>query len=172
MTVKDLVNCSSGFLKGLDVEIRDNGKFVYGYRISPNAQVYYAERCDKLEERRGQFGTGVCSLRPGEVVEVYKIPPADCPTRVMCIKPEKAPAEVLDLEVNYYLPRHTSGTNNNFDLDVVCYLPDLMIAADKVKDWIIKNHSSLKADLMLKEAGSEDIKGQMSLDQFYQTEKI
>ena len=57
-------------------------------------------------------------------------------------------------------------------MDVVCYLPDLMIAADKVKDWIIKNHSSLKADLMLKEAGSEDIKGQMSLDQFYQTEKI
>lgn len=172
MTVRDLVICAGGFLQKLDVEISDNGKFVYGYRIGLDAQVYYAERCDKLEERRGQFVTGVCSLRPGEVVEVYKIPPADCPTRVMCIKPEKAPAEVLDLEVNYYLPRHTSGTNNNFDLDVVCYLPDLMIAADKVKDWIIKNHSSLKADLMLKEAGSEDIKGQMSLDQFYQTEKV
>ena len=167
MTVRDLVKCAGSFLQNLDVEIRDNGKFVYGYRISPNAQVYYAERCDKLEDRR-QFGTGVCSLRPGEVVEVYKIPPADCPTRVMCIKPEKAPAEVLALEVNYFLPRHTSGTNNNFDLDVVCYLPDLMIAADKVKDWIIKNHSKVKQP---KEA-TENIDGQMSLDQFYQTEKI
>lgn len=168
MTVRDLVKCAGGFLQNLDVEIRDNGKFVYGYRISPNAQVYYAERCDKLEDRRGQFGTGVCSLRPGEVVEVYKIPPADCPTRVMCIKPEKAPAEVLDLEVNYYLPRHTSATDNNFDLDVVCYLPDLMIASEKVKAWIIKNHSEVKQP---KET-TEDIDGQMSLDQFYQTEKI
>ena len=57
---------------------------------------------------------------------------------------------------------------NNFDLDVVCYLPDLMIATEKVKAWIIKNHSEVKQP---KET-TEDIDGQMSLDQFYQTEKI
>lgn len=168
MTVRDLVKCAGGFLQNLDVEIRDNGKWVYGYRIGLDAQIYYAEKCESLADRRGQFGVGNCNLQPGEVVEVIKWPPADCPARVMCIKPTKAPAEVLDLEVNYYLPRHTSATDNNFDLDVVCYLPDLMIASEKVKAWIIKNHSEVKQP---KET-TEDIDGQMSLDQFYQTEKI
>ena len=153
-------------MQNLDVEIRDNGKWVYGYRIGLDAQVYYAEKCESFADRRGQFGVRNCRLQPGEVAEV--ITPADCPARVMCIKPKDAPAEVLDLEVNYYLPRHTSGTNNNFDMDVVCYLPDLMIATEKVKAWIIKNHSEVKQP---KET-TEDIDGQMSLDQFYQTEKI
>lgn len=168
MTVRDLVKCAGSFLQNLDVEIRDNGKWVYGYRIGLDAQVYYAEKCEYFIDRRGKFGMDNCRLQPGEVAEVIKWPPADCPTRVMCIKPTDAPAEVLDLEVNYYLPRHTSMTNNDFDLDVVCYLPDLMIATEKVKAWIIKNHSEVKQP---KEA-TEDIDGQMSLDQFYQTEKI
>lgn len=155
-------------MQNLDVEIRDNGKWVYGYRIGLDAQIYYAEKCESFADRRGQFGVGNCRLQAGEVAEVIKWPPGNCPMRVMCIKPTNAPAEVLDLEVNYYLPRHTSTWDNDFDLSVVCYLPDLMIASEKVKAWIIKNHSEVKQP---KET-TEDIDGQMSLDQFYQTEKI
>lgn len=168
MTVRDLVKCADGFLQNLDVEIRDNGKWVYGYRIGLDAQIYYAEKCESFADRRGQFGVGNCRLQPGEVAEVFKWPPADCPARVMCLKPTNAPAEVLDLEVNYYLPRHTSMTDNNFDLDVVCHLPDLMIASEKVKAWITKNHSEVKQP----KDSTEDIDGQMSLDQFFQKEKI
>ena len=168
MTVRDLVKCAGGFLQNLDVEIRDNGKWVYGYRIGLDAQIYYAEKCESFIDRRGQFGVGNCRLQPGEVAEIVKWPPVDCPERVMCIKPDDAPAEVLDLEVYYYLPRHTSVWNNDFDLNVVCYLPDLMIASEKVKTWIIKNHSEIKQP----KDDSENIDGQMTLDQFYQTEKV
>lgn len=175
MTVRDLVKCSRGLIKTLYVEVRDNGKWVYGYRISENAQVYYSEKCEGFEERRGQFGSGAFRLKSGEVAEVYKWPPAECPTRVMCIKPEDAPEEVMELKVNYYIPRDTSMTKNDFKLDVVCYLPDLMIAPDKIKAWMRNNHSSadfLSKKLNLPEEADEDIMGQMTLDQFYEKEKI
>lgn len=173
MTVRDLIKCSAGFLKAVDVEIRDKGKWVYGYRISPQAQIYYGEKCKDFNERRGPFGVSVCRLLPGEVTEVFKWPPAECPTCVMCIEPQDAPAEVLDLEVDYYLPRDTSMTHNDFKMLIVCkYLPELMIEPNKVGSWIVKNYNGSVKTPKRQNDDPEDIEGQMSLDQFYGTEKI
>ena len=48
-----------------------------------------------------------------------------------------------------------------------------MIAPEKIKEYMAKSsNESLKDKLKLPNAGSEDIEGQMSLDQFYQTEKV
>lgn len=177
--VRDLVKCSSGFLTDMEVVIRDKGKWVYGWRIGPHAKIYRYEHCAEYREQRGQFGIDAVKLKPGEYADVTKWPPDGCPMTVMCVKPEEAPEEVLDLEVNYYQPRYMPEfhgeqlTHNDFSLEIVCNVPDLMIAPEKIKEFLTKStDESLKDKLKLPNASSEDIEGQMSLDQFYQTEKV
>lgn len=179
MKVRDLVNCSSGFLTDMEVVIRDMGYWVYGYRIGPHAKIYRYEHCAEYREQRNQLGFGEVKLKPGETADVIKWPPDSCPMTIMCVKPEKAPEEVLDLEVNYYQPRHMPEfhgeqlTHNEYSLEIVCSVPDLMLAPRKVKEWFLKNcQTETNGPFKQPKAGSEDIDGQMSLDQFYQTEKV
>lgn len=164
MTVRDLVIAGGSELTDMEVIIRDKGKWVHGWRIGPHAKLYRYEHCAEFQHLRNQFGYGVVYLEPGQIAEV-KEASAQLPKTIMCLKPKEAPKEVLDLKVNYYQPRHIPEfhkeqlTHNDFALEIVCFPPDQEVDVITAKIKAAMNKQ-------------DEIEGQMSLDQFFSTEKI
>ena len=128
MTVRELIECAY-FVKNVEIEVRDKGKWIQGYRIGPDAAIYIYEECAEYQELRGKFGTDRYKLKPEEEADVYK-QRHELPMKVMCIDPRKAPKKILDLRVTYYQPRHIPSfhgealTHNDFDLNIVVYPPE------------------------------------------------
>lgn len=162
MKVIDLVKGAHGMLTDMEVIIRDHGKWVYGYRIGENAAIYRCEHCAEYQELRGQFGVNWLQLKPGQSAEVTNW--GSIKTKVICCEVSKAPKEVLELEVNYYQPRHIPEfhkeqlTHNDFAMEIVCYPPD--------------NLDQVNARIEAAQKKDDGMEGQMSLDQFYETEEI
>lgn len=160
MTVRELIECSY-FVKNVEIEVRDNGKWIQGYRIGRDAEIYIYEECAEYQEYRGRFGIAPYKLKPGEEADVFKWT-RELPMKIMCIDPKKAPKKVLDLRVNHYQPRHIpyfhgdSLTHNDFDLNIVAYPPE--------EGKLLEPEP--------KEAKKDDIDGQLCLDEFFEKEQI
>ena len=154
MTVRDLVTCAQ-FLKNIEVVVRENGGgcWIQGFRIGPDAKIYKYEYCVENRERIDRC----INLKEGETIDVERWHGGEhpCPVKAMCISPSKAPADVLDLVVCYYLPRHIREYHNDleFDLEINCYPPEQI--------------EKLAAYREVKETKSDDqLEGQMSIEDF------
>ena len=138
MKVRDLVECATA-LEGMEIVIRENGggKWLQGFRISKKAKLYPSD--DRIENRENytwiddnRLIKNGQRLPDGEVVDVCRfscMSGKGLPIKVMCIAPEKAPAQILDLEVKSYLPRNIPVIhgdrlfNNQFSLEIDCFPP-------------------------------------------------
>ena len=162
MTVRDLVEHAT-FVKNVEIVIRTTGesaKWIQGYRIGAQAKIYPYEsraevRCAASQPHKTEF------LKPGEEADIKHSDDPKLPMKVIAVEPSKMPKNIADLEVRWYQPRHLwqlhgeQLTHNDFDLDIVCYPPD-RIPDPKQKD----------------DKQSEDIDGQLSLDEFFEKEQI
>ena len=137
MTVRDLVSCAPE-LEGMEIVVRENGggKWIQGFRISSKAKLYPADMTIEHKElhpwidenerlRHGQ------RVPEGEIVDIRTgTLLSQLPIKVMCIEPRKAPKDVLDLEVRWYLPRNIPTVHgerlfhNSFSLEINCYPPE------------------------------------------------
>lgn len=159
MTVRDLVEHAT-FVKNVEIVIRTTGessRWIQGYRIGKDAKIYPYE--SRVEQRSSYHK--IINLKPGEEADIKHANNPQLPMKVIAVEPSKMPKDIADLEVRWYQPRHLwqlhgeQLTNNDFDLDIVCYPPD-RIPELKQKD----------------DKQSEDIDGQLSLDEFFEKEQI
>ncbi len=134
MTVKDLIDIGGDNLEGIQIRIRENGggKWLHGYRISPNERLYPA--ISKIENqeafpwitKKGDFNQ---PIPRGAELRVYETMRDNLPIDIMCISPKKAPKHILNLEVRYMLPRNIPSVhgerlfNNGYMLELDCYPP-------------------------------------------------
>lgn len=158
MTVRDLVECAP-FLKNIEVVVRENGGgwWIQGFRIGPDAKIYKYEYC--VENRERVYSS--TKLKEEESIDIERHHGSDhpCPVKAICVSPERAPADVLDLVVYSYQPRHIpqyhgdAATHNDFDLEIDCYPPE--------------HQEKLAAYRETKEAKTDDqLEGQMSIEEF------
>ena len=166
MTVRDLVECAPE-LEGMEIVIRENGggKWIQGFRISKKAQLYPSDVTIEHRESypwidEDELQRHGLDVPEGEVVDV-KRGSLLCllPIKVMCIEPKKAPKDVLDLEVRYYLPRNIPTIhglklfNNSFSLEINCYPPEKQEKLAIYQEVIEKKEN-------------EQLAGQMSIEDF------
>ena len=159
MTVRELIEPAT-FVQNVEIVIRTTGQsstWIQGFRIGPMAKIYpYEYRAEVREKKPHPTET----LKPGEEVDILHFD--DLPMKVISVDPNKMPDAIASLQVRWYQPRHLYKlhgeqlTSNFFDLDIVAYPPEV---AEELK--------APKSD-----KASEDIEGQMSLEDFYTKEKI
>lgn len=166
MTIRELVECAPD-LEGMEIVVRENGggRWFQGYRISKNARLYPADMTIEHrelhpwldEQERLRHGVSVPS---GEIVDVqHGWAGNPLPIKVMCIDPRKAPKEILDLEVKWYLPRNIPSIHGNklfhneFSLEINCYPPERQ---EKLADYCEVNESKI----------DDQLDGQMSIEEF------
>lgn len=138
MTVRDLVQGAGYDLEGLQIRVRENGggKWIHGYRISQNARLYpitsrieYREKYPWIEKNTFRGNGYNCPVPEGVKLTIYE-DFKDYPIEVMCIEPKKAPKQVLDLEVKYFLPRNVPAihgdrfTSNKYSLEIDAFAPE------------------------------------------------
>lgn len=136
MTIRDLVFGADGDLEGMEIVVREGGKgrWIQGFRISKKAKLYPADCTIENRElypwvKKDKNGNYNCAIPEGESLVIHQ-PFRDFPVKVLCIDPQKAPKEVLDLEVARYLPRNIPVIhgqalfNNEFSLEIWAYLPE------------------------------------------------
>lgn len=153
MTVRDLVQ-GAPFLRNIKVIVREHGSgcWIQGFRIGPDAKIHKFERCAEFEEQMS-VNRQDYKLKEGESFDVARF--QDMPMKVKCVDPRKAPADVLDLVVCHYLPRHICEyhDDNDFDLEIDCYPPE--------------HQEKLATYRETKEAKADDqLEGQMSIEEF------
>lgn len=132
MTVKELIDASP-FCDTVEVVIRDNGKWVQGYRIGKNVKIFPAEQSAEYIEKRNlnRFKIKARILDEGEEIDVQK--PISLPLKIICKDVKKMPDYVGNLEVDHILPRHIPSyhkeqlTHNDFLYDITAYPPDRIV---------------------------------------------
>ena len=137
MTVRDLVEHAPE-LEGMEIVVRENGggRWIQGFRISKHAKLYPADMTIEHREQHPWIDEserlihGV-TVPSGEIVDVDRGWAGNkLLTRVMSIEPKKAPKEILDLEVKWYLPRNIPTIHgeklfhNEFSLEISCFPPE------------------------------------------------
>ncbi len=164
MTVRDLVQAAGYDLEGLQIRVRENGggKWIQGYRISPNERLYpiicrieFREKYPWIEKTTFRGNGYNCPVPEGVKLTVYE-DFKDYPIEIMCIEPKKAPKNILDLEVKYFLPRNVPAihgdrfTNNRYSLEIDAYAPE-----ETEKLAVYKQCDEI-----------EQLEGQMSIEDF------
>lgn len=169
MTVREMVEAAGDELEGLQIKVAEDNsrKWIQGYRISKKARLYPIDV--RIEEReKHPWAVESCSrghgfnmpVPDGEVLTVYQ-DFWDYPIQVMCISPKNAPDEVLDLEVRSFLPRNIPTIHgqklfsNYFSLEILAYMPKGGIKVTNTP-----------------EEKPKDIDGQLSLEEFFEKERI
>ena len=133
MTVRELIDTTDGSCTLAFIVIRENegrGHWVHGYRIGKDISLLPCDQ-DGVVRRmyaKGSAWHGSITLNPGDVINHKRW---SLPITTICKAPEKAPKEVLDLEVSHWLARNVPPfygkervASNDFALDIECFTPD------------------------------------------------
>lgn len=167
MTVRDLVIGAGDNLEGIQVRVRENGggKWIHGFRISPNERLYplicrieYEEKFPWIEKTTFRGNGYNCPVPKGVHLTVHE-DLSDYPIEIMAIEPKKAPKTVLDLEVKSYLPRNIPTVhgqrlfNNEYTLEIDAFPPEQM-----EKLAVYKEVDDKQVD--------DQLAGQMSIEDF------
>ena len=119
MTVRELLE-KTIFCDYLEITIRENGegRFIYEYRVGEAAQnSKYDEIRIKNEWKRADkcatFSEPVEVRTPNGTNYLYK--------KIIPKKPEKAPKEILDLEISYFRPTYLHSMDNKWGIWATAY---------------------------------------------------
>lgn len=126
MNVGELIEVCGEDLKNIEVVVRDNGKWVQGYRIGKDAEVYpYEKRVELIEAGIKDDYHKTIRLKKEQIADVLKI--GGLKMKVIAKRVSNAPDYVKALQVEYIIPRHIREIHgeqlfhNAFDLDITCY---------------------------------------------------
>lgn len=129
MTVRELIDVSP-FCDLIQIVVRDNGKWVQGYRVGKDAHIYPSEiRKEVLEKNNLEIGRGGAWLEDGQEVDLDIQFNSHNPMKVICKDVMKTPDYIGNLKIQYIQPRHIPSlhgnalTHNDFSFDIDCY-PD------------------------------------------------
>lgn len=131
MTVKELIDVSFS-CDCLEIVVREEGcgRWIQGYRIGKNAELFPVEVTKEVIEKYKLEGQ-----RRGSVIQLEEEQEIDCehgirlPMKVICKDVKRIPDYIGNLKVCHVIPRniprlHKDGlTHNNFSYEIDCY-PD------------------------------------------------
>lgn len=132
MTVKDLVDAGTS-CDCIEIVVRLDGcrKWIQGYRIGKNVDVYPSEYTVEYQEARQRYfsiyGNEMPRMKPSEIRDLRR--GRDMPIKVIKKDVHNLPENIANLKVCSYQPRHIPTfhreqlTHNEFSLDINCY-PD------------------------------------------------
>lgn len=156
MTVKELLEVNPE-CDIVEIIVREKGKWVQGYRIGENVQIYPGDQSLSRFDLHTDYAKKMLSIEPGEEKEIEKI--GGLKMKIIKKPVSKIPDNVGNLIVQRCQPRHIPQFHgealfhNEYQLDIVCY-PDGFIPEKKEKEKPV------------------ELKGQMSIEEIFERESI
>lgn len=152
MTVKELIDVSP-FCDGVEVVVRDHGRWVQGYRVGKDAKIYPVNLNPKVMQRFGvESYHKTIFLKEDDEVDCEQ--GRGLPMKVICKDVRKIPDYIGNLIVNDVQPRNIPQihgealTHNDFLYDICVYpegyVPEKEVKEKKPDDWSLDGQMTIE----------------------------